>query len=158
VEGSADALRLIKHIGESSTVLLKNSNATLPLKSPRSIALIGSDIGPSPYGPNSCPDRGCDNGTLAMGWGSGTADFPYLIDPFIALSHKARDDQSVLNWWFDNWDTEGAATTATGTEVAIVGTNSDSGEQYITFDGNEGDRNNLSAWLNGDELVLAVVE
>lgn len=30
-------------------------------------------------GPNSCPDRGCDEGTLAMGWGSGTADFPYLV-------------------------------------------------------------------------------
>jgi hypothetical protein len=31
-------------------------------------------------GPNSCTDHGCDKGTLAQGWGSGTADFPYLID------------------------------------------------------------------------------
>jgi beta-glucosidase len=91
-----------------------------------------------------------------MGWGSGTADFPYLVDPLQAIAYRARDDQTVLNWWFNNWDVAGAATTATGVEVAIVGINSDSGEQYITFDGNEGDRNNLSAWLNGDELVLAV--
>lgn len=34
--------------------------------------------------------------------------------------------------------------------------NSDSGEGYITVDGNEGDRNNLSVWLQGDDLVLAV--
>ena len=34
--------------------------------------------------------------------------------------------------------------------------NSDSGEEYITVDGNQGDRNNLTAWHNGDNLVLAV--
>lgn len=29
----------------------------------------------------------------------------------------------------------------------------DSGEEYIVVDGNVGDRNNLSLWNNGDELV-----
>ena len=43
-----------------------------------------------------------------------------------------------------------------GMDVAIVGINSDSGEDYIVVDGNEGDRNNLTAWHNGDSLVLAV--
>lgn len=28
--------------------------------------------------------------------------------------------------------------------------------RYITVDGNEGDRNNLTAWHGGDDLVLAV--
>lgn len=34
--------------------------------------------------------------------------------------------------------------------------NSDSGEDYITVDGNEGDRKNLTAWHSGDNLVNAV--
>lgn len=89
-----------------------------------------------------------------MGWGSGTADFPYLVDPLCAISHRARYEGSTLNWHLDNFDLAGVNITATGPEVVIVGVNSDSGEQYITVDGNEGDRNNLSAWLNGDEVVL----
>ena len=34
--------------------------------------------------------------------------------------------------------------------------NSDSGEGYITVDGNEGDRKNLTAWHGGDALIAAV--
>lgn len=41
-------------------------------------------------------------------------------------------------------------------EVAMVFINSDSGEDYITVDGNEGDRKNLTAWHNGDALVQSV--
>ncbi|KAG2747846.1 hypothetical protein P692DRAFT_20875177 [Suillus brevipes Sb2] len=36
-----------------------------------------------------------------------------------------------------------------GQTVALIFTNSDSGEDYITVDGNEGDHNNLTAWHNG---------
>ena len=41
-------------------------------------------------------------------------------------------------------------------EVAIVFVNSDSGEDYITVDGNEGDRKNLTLWANGENLISAV--
>jgi hypothetical protein len=41
-------------------------------------------------------------------------------------------------------------------EVAIVFIQADSGEGYITVDGNAGDRKNLTAWHNGDALVQAV--
>ena len=34
--------------------------------------------------------------------------------------------------------------------------NSDSGESVSIVDGNNGDRNNISAWMGGDQLVLAV--
>ena len=44
--------RLIRTIGAASTVLLKNTGQTLPLNAPKSIALIGSDAGPNPDGPN----------------------------------------------------------------------------------------------------------
>lgn len=33
-------------------MLLKNTGYTLPLAAPESIALIGSDAGPNPNGPN----------------------------------------------------------------------------------------------------------
>lgn len=156
IDVQADHYKLIRHIGASSTVLLKNVNNALPLKKPRSIAVIGSDMGPAVQGPNGCADHGCLDGTLAMGWGSGTTYFPYLVDPLQAISARAQQDRSTLNWHLNNWDIEGAKNAARPPEVAIVGINSNSGEQYITVDGNIGDRNNLSAWNNGDELVLAV--
>ena len=70
---------LIRTIGAASTVLLKNTNGALPLKAPKSLAIIGNDAADNPNGPNSFSDRGGDVGILALGWGSGTADFPYLI-------------------------------------------------------------------------------
>lgn len=45
---------------------------------------------------------------------------------------------------------------AIGRSAALVFLNSDSGEGYITVDGNEGDRRNLTAWHGGDNLVNAV--
>ena len=146
---------LIRHIGASSTVLLKNTGS-LPLNKPKSIALVGYDLGPSLRGPNGYADRGGDEGTLAMGWGSGTAEFPYLVDPLSAFSLQARKDHSTLDWHFNDTDLEGAAAVATPAEVVVVGINADSGEQYITVEGNEGDRNDLLPWHNGTELVLAV--
>nr|XP_019000489.1 beta-glucosidase [Kwoniella mangroviensis CBS 8507]OCF63950.1 beta-glucosidase [Kwoniella mangroviensis CBS 8507] len=158
VDVREDHAKLIRHIGSASTVLLKNVNKTLPIKSPRKITLIGSDLGPSYKGPNGYPDRGGDEGTLAMGWGSGTCNFPYLVDPLQAISAKAIKDGTQLDWFFDDFDIESAQDTATGSDVVIVGINSDSGEEYITVDGNIGDRNNISAWRGGDALVKAIAE
>lgn len=67
-EGHAE---IVRKVGAASTILLKNENGTLPLRKPKSIALIGSDAGPPIRGPNGYPDRGGVDGTLAMGWGSG---------------------------------------------------------------------------------------
>lgn len=63
-------------IARDGIVLLKNTNNALPLKKPASLAIIGQDAIVNPAGPNACVDRQCNTGTLAMGWGSGTADFP----------------------------------------------------------------------------------
>lgn len=49
----ADHKTLIREIGAASTVLLKNTNKTLPLESPSTIAVIGSDAGSNPDGANS---------------------------------------------------------------------------------------------------------
>lgn len=72
VDVQGDHYLNIRDVGKASTVLLKNKNKALPLNKPRSIALIGEDMGPAPNGPNGFPDRGGSAGTLAMGWGSGT--------------------------------------------------------------------------------------
>ncbi|KAF8751682.1 Glycosyl hydrolase family 3 C-terminal domain [Rhizoctonia solani] len=156
VDVQEDHYKLVREMGAASTVLLKNVNDTLPLKKPITIALIGSDAGPAQRGPNGYADRGGLDGTLAMGWGSGTAEFPYLISPLEALQQRAKQDHTTIGWWLNDWDTVGAANAAANKDVALVFVASDSGEQYIAVDGNEGDRNNLTAWHNGDELVKAV--
>jgi hypothetical protein len=95
-------------------------------------------------------------GILAMGWGSGTVDFTYLISPIGAIQPRAREDETTVDWYFDNFNLVGAADVASNKEVVLVFINSDSGEGYITVDGNAGDRKNLTAWHNGDNLVQAV--
>ncbi|GMK57421.1 hypothetical protein CspeluHIS016_0402550 [Cutaneotrichosporon spelunceum] len=85
-------------------------------------------------------------------------NYPYLVDPLQAISSRAQKDRSTLNWHLNNWDLNGVATVAAPADVAIVGINSDSGEEYIIVEGNIGDRNNLSSWHNGDEVVKTVAK
>ncbi|EED13089.1 hypothetical protein TSTA_055890 [Talaromyces stipitatus ATCC 10500] len=47
---------------------------------------------------------------------------------------------------------------ASQADVALVFVNSDSGEEFIVVDGNEGDRNNLTLWRDGDTLIKAVTQ
>ncbi|KAG8812312.1 hypothetical protein FRC17_002082, partial [Serendipita sp. 399] len=155
VNVQGDHASLIRQIGAASHVLLKNSG-TLPLKKPRSIAIIGSDAAVNPAGPNACADRGCNIGTLAMGWGSGTAEFPYLVDPLSAITKRATAEGTSISSSLSDTDLSAATVAATGKDVAIVAISADSGEAYITVEGNSGDRNELTAWHGGDALVQAV--
>ncbi|KAI5120132.1 hypothetical protein M0805_001900 [Coniferiporia weirii] len=156
VDVQDDHYKIVRQIGAASTVLLKNKNETLPLQKPRSLVLIGSDAGPSPGGPNQFSDNGGDAGILAMGWGSGTANFTYLISPLEAIQARARQDRTTVNWHLNDFDLLGAGNVAIQADVALVFINADSGEGYITVDGNSGDRKNLTAWHGGDALVEAV--
>ncbi|EJD05236.1 glycoside hydrolase [Fomitiporia mediterranea MF3/22] len=74
VDVQDDHDKLVREIGAASTVLLKNKNGTLPLNKPRRITLFGTDAGPQIGGPNQFSDNGGNDGILAMGWGSGTAN------------------------------------------------------------------------------------
>ena len=49
-------------------------------------------------------------------------------------------DRTSFSWFFNDWDLVGASSAAVQKDVAIVFLQSDSGEDYITVDGNEGDR------------------
>lgn len=148
---------LIRDIGSASTVLLKNTNNTLPLSGKEKLtAVFGEDAGDNPLGPNGCPDRGCDNGTLGMAWGSGTANFPYLITPETAIQNEIVGNNGAFQSITNNFAAMQIQALAGQASVAIVFVNTDSGEGYIDVDGNIGDRNNLTLWQNGDVLVTNV--
>ncbi|KAK7681535.1 hypothetical protein QCA50_015267 [Cerrena zonata] len=152
----ADHYKIVREIGAASAILLKNEKNALPLKKPKNIVLIGNDAGPALRGPNNFLDRSGDDGVLAVGWGSGTNQFPYLITPLEAIQARARQDRSGVSWFLDDFDTAGAANASVGQEVALVFVNTDSGEEYLIVDGNEGDRKNLTLWHNGEDLIQAV--
>lgn len=167
VDVRANHAQVVREIAAAGTVLLKN-NGILPLSKPKQIAVIGSDAGPNIDGPNGCSDRGCDQGTLAMGWGSGTTDFSYLITPDSAIQARAIQEgsayQSLLIDGFNddfnaqnaNGQSDIASVVSQDNTTAIVFVNADSGEGYITVDGNQGDRNNLTLWHGGDALIESV--
>ncbi|KKA26832.1 hypothetical protein TD95_000775 [Thielaviopsis punctulata] len=147
---------LIREIGAKGTVLLKN-NGVLPLNKPKFLAVIGEDAGPNLWGPNGCSDRGCDNGTLGMAWGSGSTDFTYLVTPDNALTWQAIEDGSRYESILTNYAwKQTKALVQQPDATAIVFVNADSGEGYIEVDGNIGDRNNLTLWHNGDDLIKNV--
>ncbi|KUI63874.1 putative beta-glucosidase A [Cytospora mali] len=152
---------LIRELGAASTVLLKNTNGALPLKGTEQLtAVFGEDASPAPLGPNGCEDRACSNGTLAMAWGSGSANFPYLVTPDTAIQNYVLAQGGKYESVFDNWDLETAAALARRAQgvngPAVVFVNSNSGEGYLEVDSNLGDRNNLTLWENGDALITAV--
>ncbi|KAK0201449.1 glycoside hydrolase family 3 protein [Desarmillaria ectypa] len=148
--------KLVRDVGAASTILLKNVGGALPLKKPRSLVVIGTDAGPGRVGPDEFISLGGDDGTLVSGWGSGAVDPTYLITPLEAIQARARKDRTSVSWVLDDFDLPRAGNDAIRKSVALVFINSDSGEGYITVDGNEGDRKNLTAWHGGDDLVLAV--
>lgn len=78
----------IRKLGADSTVLLKNKGALPLTHHEKFVGILGEDAGSNPQGANGCADRGCNNGTLAMGWGSGTANFPYLVTPEQAIQNE----------------------------------------------------------------------
>ena len=145
VDVQSDHFKIVREIGAVSTVLLKNVAGALPLRQPRSLAIIGAlsspfdlldcvawsvdesrrglrignDSGPSTRGPNGYMMDAGDDGTLAVGWGSGSGIFPYLITPLEAIQARAREDRSSVGWFLDNWDLTGAGATAMGQDVAF---------------------------------------
>ncbi|PUU83842.1 glycoside hydrolase superfamily [Tuber borchii] len=159
-----DHHEVARAIAAESITLLKNTNGALPLKSgkdaKKSIMIFGSDAGPNLLGPNGCPDRSCNNGTLGQGWGSGTAEYTYLVTPLEAIQAKALADRTMVEYVLDDYQysainsTAGKAPNAT----CLVFVSSDSGEGYASAEGVLGDRVDLKLWHGGDKLILSVAE
>ena len=91
-----------------------------------------------------------------MAWGSATCEFPYLIAPATALRARAAADGTAYSEVKGNYDLGAARAAAAAADVALVFANADAGENFITIDGNAGDRNNLTLWKGGDALIEAV--
>ncbi|KAH6607019.1 glycoside hydrolase family 3 [Trichoderma cornu-damae] len=147
----------VRAVARDGLVLLKNDANILPLKNPASIAVVGSASVSGAHANNlaSCNDKSCDGGALGMGWGSGSVNYPYFVAPYDAINVRATSQGGRVTL-SDTDNTSSGASAASGKDVAIVFITADSGEGYITVEGNPGDRNDLNAWHNGNDLVQAV--
>ncbi|KAI1383785.1 glycoside hydrolase family 3 protein [Hypoxylon trugodes] len=145
----------VRATARDGIVLLKNEGNILPLKKPTKLGLVGSAAVVNPQGMNSCTDQGCNTGALGMGWGSGTASYPYFSAPADAIKTRAQTDGTQISLSASD-STSSVSSAVSGADAAIVFVTSDSGEGYITVENNVGDRNNLDPWHNGNDLVKAV--
>lgn len=169
-----------RQVAAEGIVLLKNEGGALPL--PRKgfaedklrreirervvgkrqpgrklkVAIIGEDAGPG-NGANFCKDRGCNQGTLASGWGSGAVEFPYLVTPAEALRGGFdASEVEVHEYLVDNPPLGKDRAVFDSLDVCIVFANADSGEGFLTASGVKGDRNDLFLQKSGDDLIAAV--
>ncbi|KAL2782752.1 glycosyl hydrolase family 3 N terminal domain-containing protein [Aspergillus keveii] len=155
VDVQRDHASIIHRVASNSVVLLKNQGS-LPLSGKeRNVAILGEDAGSNPDGANGCDDRGCAQGTLAMGWGSGTANFPYLITPEQAIQQEVIQGRGSVFAVTDNWSLDKIESTAAQSSVSLVFVNAGGGEGYISVDDNQGDRKNLTLWKNGENVIKA---
>ncbi|KAL0264437.1 hypothetical protein SLS55_000387 [Diplodia seriata] len=154
VDVQDDHAAVVRNISTEAVTMLKNDNGTLPLKESTPLKVFGTAAEKNPDGINSCSDKACNKGTLGMGWGSGTADFPYLDSPMDSLNSRAD------NVTFYNTDSFPSDAVVNDGDVALVFVTSDSGENYLSVEGNPGDRTSsgLNVWHNGDELVQKAAE
>ncbi|KAK0743053.1 glycoside hydrolase family 3 protein [Schizothecium vesticola] len=107
VDVQSDHALLIRRIATAGTVLVKNLNSTLPLLSPRYLAIYGPSATPM-LSPWSNPDRFAGDytasfnrstlpGTLITGGGSGGTTPPYISSPFSAIQSRLPPN-SILRW------------------------------------------------------------
>ncbi|CAG7928161.1 unnamed protein product [Penicillium olsonii] len=144
----------VRKVAREAITLLKNEMNILPLRRNDTLKVFGSEAGGNPDGLNACADQGCNKGVLTMGWGSGTARLPYLNTPQEAIANITKNVE------FHITDSFPSSVTANAKDIALVFINADSGENFITVEGNPGDRTQagLKAWHNGDELVKAAAK
>ncbi|TFK64270.1 glycoside hydrolase family 3 protein, partial [Pluteus cervinus] len=166
---------LVREIASASAVLLKNAPSTGPngvkrglpmdFSQIRSLAIIGQDAGM----PNQdCGDLNeCNDGTMSIGWGSGSNSLEFIVPPSDAIQSEVNKvnaaggglgGQNVTIAKSMSNDLGNGPNAAKGKDVAFVFVNAMSGELgfYTIVVGNMGDRNDLTLWWNGQDLVTKV--
>lgn len=93
--------------------------------------------------------------SLAVGWGSGATEFPYLITPEAAL--RAAFDPSYVSLSSFLTNANPPSGSLENQDLCLVFVNSDAGEGFISHDGVAGDRPDLYPQKGGDKLVQNVV-
>lgn len=166
-EGEDAHAIIARQVATEGTVLLKNVDNILPLNKdgwpttevhdkPFRIGIFGEDAGEG-RGPNACVDRGCNQGTLGSGWGSGAVEFPYLITPISALKKAFNKDKVVVtDFPTNNPPFRKSPSIIEDQDVCIVFANADSGEGYMSDGPIRGDRNDLFLQGGGDDLIAMV--
>lgn len=146
-----DHATLIREMAASASVLLKNVNGTLPLKSPKFVGLFGNDLGDqtdSLYQNNYRPEYG----SLAVGGGSGTGRYTYFVSPLEALKEKARINgmnlQYIQNNTLASTDLSSFMPSVGELDVCIV--------FLKTYSAEGSDRSSLESDFDGDAMVYNV--
>ncbi|CAE6420787.1 unnamed protein product, partial [Rhizoctonia solani] len=157
VNVQADHYKLIRKIGEESATLLKNTRAHgggIPLKKSKFVAVFGQDSGPNPDGLLYCGSDNrrtadhANNGTNSIGGGSGAAYAPYIVTPLEGIQSRTSVNETQVNWLLNDWDLGTAKTSAKIADTSIVFT--------YAYQTESRDRDNLTAWSNGDNLIKTV--
>ncbi|KAH6919134.1 beta-glucosidase [Coprinopsis sp. MPI-PUGE-AT-0042] len=159
---------LAREIASASAVLLKNSRSTttgnpsgvttrgLPVAAERikSIAVVGQDAKMPNLNCNELNE--CNDGTMSVGWGSGSNSLEFIIPPIDAIKSRVGTSATITES-LDN-DLNNGRNAARGKDVAFVFVNAMSGELgfYSTVYGNQGDRNDLDVWWKGGSLIEGV--
>ncbi|KAK1573389.1 glycosyl hydrolase family 3 N terminal domain-containing protein [Colletotrichum navitas] len=170
VNVQSDHSDVARRVAAEGTVLLKNENV-LPIsrdgfidakrkrhEGKLKIGIYGEDAGPG-NGPNYCKDRGCNQGTLGSGWGSGAVEFPYLVAPVEALKKAFKSEKVELSEFLTNSPPfKKDPSILHDQDVCIVFANADSGEGFLSWGGISGDRNDLKLQKGGDDLILQVAD
>ena len=123
---------LARKLSAASTVLLKNENKILPLKTSAKIAVIG---------------RAGDD-AYTHGGGSGTVSPARVITPLLGITNRVSDRSQVT--FKDGSNIAAAASAAAAADVAVVFVGCNSGEGS--------DRKTLAIDGNGNDLIAAVAK
>ncbi|KAF2643762.1 avenacinase [Massarina eburnea CBS 473.64] len=104
-----DHAKLIRQLGAAGTVLLKNTNNTLPLKKPMNIGVFGNDASDLTVGQYSLSGAAGNifegnyaMGTLPVGGGSGTGRYSYIVSPLEAIKTQGRSFGALVQYVTDN--------------------------------------------------------
>jgi beta-glucosidase len=153
VDVQEDHASLIREIGAAGTVLVKNTNNTLPLRNPRFLNIYGYDAevkstpwnNPSRFGGGYEENFGWStlNGTLITGGGSGSSTPPYVISPFKALQDRVIASRGIVRWDFASVN----PTVYANADACLVFINAYASESF--------DRTSLTDAFS-DELVINV--
>ncbi|KIY53470.1 glycoside hydrolase family 3 protein [Fistulina hepatica ATCC 64428] len=151
---------LAREIGAASIVMLKNARVTasdgstlrgLPLSSEniKTMAIVGLD---SQMPDLDCNDLNeCNDGTLVIGWGSGSNSLEFTVPPIDALTDYVGDSATITTSGTN--DLTDGPEAAEGKDVCLVFANGGELGFYDIVDGNEGDRNDMNLWWKGGSLL-----